>query len=37
MFSDLNGRFPLTNGLLIVSDCEVPEDKEKINLIVQDV
>ena len=32
MFYDLNGRFPLTNGLLIVHDVEVPEGKEKINL-----
>ena len=27
-----NGRLPLTNGLLIVPDSEVPEGEEKINL-----
>ena len=32
MFYYLNGRFPLTNGLLIVPDGEVPEGREKINL-----
>ena len=32
MFYYLNGRFPLTNGLLIVLDGEVPEDTEKVNL-----
>ena len=32
MFYYLNGRFPLTNGLLIVPDGEVPQGKEKINL-----
>ena len=32
MFYYLNGRFPLTNGLLIDPDGEVPEGKEKINL-----
>ena len=31
MFYYLNGRFPLTNGLWIVPDGEVPEGKEKIN------
>ena len=31
MFCYLNGRFPLTNGLLIVPNGEVPEGK-KINL-----
>ena len=30
MFYYLNGRFPLTNGLLIIPDSEVPEGKEKI-------
>ena len=28
MFCYLNGRFPLTNGLLIVSNGEVPEGKK---------
>ena len=32
MFYYLNGRFPLTNGLLIFSDAEVPEGTDKINL-----
>ena len=32
MFYYLNGGFPLTNGLLIVPDGEVPEGEEKINL-----
>ena len=32
MFYYLNGRFSLTNGLLIVPDGEVPEGREKINL-----
>ena len=32
IFYYLNGRFPLTNGLLIVPDGEMPEGKEKINL-----
>ena len=27
-----NGRLPLTNGLLIVPDSEVPEGEEKISL-----
>ena len=31
-FYYLNGRFPLTNGLLIVPDGEMPQGKEKINL-----
>ena len=28
----LNGRLPLTNGLLVVPDDEVPDGKQKINL-----
>ena len=32
MFYYLNGKFPLTNDLLIIPDSEVPEGKEKINL-----
>ena len=32
MFYYLNGRFSLTNGLLIAPDAEVPEGKEKVNL-----
>ena len=32
MFYYFNGRLPLTNGLLIVPDREVPEGIEKINL-----
>ena len=32
MFYYLNGRLPLTNGLLVVSNGEVPEGSEKINL-----
>ena len=32
MFYYFNGRLPLTNGLLIVPDGEVPEGTEKINL-----
>ena len=32
MFYYLNGRFPLTNGLLFVPDGEVPEGEDKINL-----
>ena len=32
MFYYFNGRLPLTNGLLIVPDREVPEGTEKINL-----
>ena len=32
MFYYLNGKFPLTNFLLIVPDDEVPEGEEKINL-----
>ena len=32
MFYYLNGRFPLTNGLLIVPDGEVPQGRENINL-----
>ena len=31
-FYYLNGRLPLTNGLLVVPDDEVPDGKEKINL-----
>ena len=31
IFCYLNGRFHMTNGLLIISDGEVPESKEKIN------
>ena len=29
---DLNGRLPLTNGLLVVPNGKVPEGSEKINL-----
>ena len=32
MFYYLNGRFPLTNSLLIIPDVEAPKGKEKINL-----
>ena len=32
LFYHNNGRLPLTNGLLIVPDGEVPEGEEKINL-----
>ena len=32
MFYYLNGRFPFTNDLLIVPNCEVAEGEEKINL-----
>ena len=32
LFYHNNGRLPLTNGLLIVPDDEVPEGEEKINL-----
>ena len=32
MFYYFNGRLPLTKGLLIVPDGEVPEGTEKINL-----
>ena len=32
MFYYLNGRLSLTNGLLVVSNGEVPEGSEKINL-----
>ena len=32
LFYYLNGRLPLTNGLLIVPDGEVPDSEEKINL-----
>ena len=32
LFYYLNGRLPLTNGLLIVPDGEVPDGEEKINL-----
>ena len=32
MFYYVNGRFSLTNGLLIVPDREVSEGEEKINL-----
>ena len=32
LFYYLNGRLPLTNGLLIVLDGEVPDGEEKINL-----
>ena len=32
MFYYFNGRLPLTNGLLIVPDGEVPDGTEKINL-----
>ena len=32
LFYYLNGRLPLTNRLLIVSDGEVPGGEEKINL-----
>ena len=32
MFYYFNGRLPLTNGLLIVPDGDVPEGTEKINL-----
>ena len=32
MFYYFNGRLPLTNGLLIVPDGEVPEGTKKINL-----
>ena len=32
LFYYLNGRLPLTNRLLIVSDGEVPDSEEKINL-----
>ena len=32
LFNYLNGRLPLTNGLLIVPDGEVPDGEEKINL-----
>ena len=31
-FYYLNGRLPLTNGLLVVPDDEVPDGKQKINL-----
>ena len=31
-FHYLNGRFPLTNGLLIVPDVEAPKVKDKMNL-----
>ena len=31
LFYHNNGRLPLTNGLLIVPDGEVPEEEEKIN------
>ena len=38
IFYYLNGRFPLTNGLLIVPDGEVPEGKKnKLKTIVRDV
>ena len=32
LFYHNNGRLPLTNGLLIVPDSEVPEGEEKISL-----
>ena len=32
LFYHNNGRLPLTNGLLIVPDSEVPEGKEKLIL-----
>ena len=32
LFYYLKGRLPLTNGLLIVPDDEVPDGEEKINL-----
>ena len=32
LFYHSNGRIPLTNGLLIVPDSEVPEGEEKISL-----
>ena len=32
MFYYFNGRLPLTNGLLIFPDGDVPEGTEKINL-----
>ena len=32
LFHHSNGRLPLTNGLLIVSDGEVPEGEEKLIL-----
>ena len=32
LFYHSNGRLPLTNGLLIVPDSEVPEGEEKISL-----
>ena len=32
LFYHNNGRLPLSNGLLIVPDNEVPEGEEKINL-----
>ena len=32
LFYHSNGRLPLTSGLLIVPDVEVPEGEEKINL-----
>ena len=32
LFCQNNGRLPLTNGLLIIPDGELPEGEEKINL-----
>ena len=32
LFYYLNGRLPLTNGLLVVPDSETPDGKEKINI-----
>ena len=31
LFYHKNGRLPLTNGLIIVPDSDVPEGEEKIN------